>query len=245
MRAEAEYQQRGFLADSRALADASIVPRLLQDEPAFARELGRMEAEGRRGVPYLLTEAVCEVAQDAAIVAAVEEILGTREWVMWGPNIRRATPNQAHVWHVDLESFLWPTVTVAVGLSGCTPESATWCLAGTHLRREVPPAMDAAVLAYGVPEQVKGFGDGRFYVFDAGVWHRGDRETSRERVVLFLHYQRAVDRRIPLLMDYYRQLWAREAAPYFTTAAGEGLCREVARLPMRYRLDRLLSRVRG
>lgn len=233
-----EYRKRGFLALSRVLADPSVVRELLADEPLFARELARMEAEGRRGVPYLLTEAIRRVAQDAAIVATVEAILGTREWVMWGPNIRRATPNQAHTWHVDLESFLWPTVTVAVGLAGCTAEAATWCIAGTQGRRDWPPAEEAAVLAAGEPEQFVGFGDGCFYVFDASVWHRGDRETSRERVMLFLHYQRAEERRIPLLVDYYRQVGGREAAPHFAVAGG--VRSEVARLPWRYRLGRLL-----
>ena len=240
-----EYRKRGFLAVSRALADPSVVQELLADEPAFARELARMEAERRRGVPYLLTEAIRRVAQDAAIVATVEAILGTRKWVMWGPNIRRATPNEAHAWHVDLESFLWPTVTVAVGLEGCTAEAATWCIAGTQGRRDWPPTDEAAVLAAGVPEQFAGFGDGRFYVFDASVWHRGDRETSRERVVLFLHYQRAEDKRIPLLLDYYRQLWGAEAAPYFTTADGERVRKDVATFPWRYGVGRLLSRVKA
>jgi ketosteroid isomerase-like protein len=237
-----EYRQRGFLAAARALADASVLPELLADEAVFTAELARMEAEGRRGVPYLLTEAIRRVARDAAITGVVEDILGTAEWVMWGPNIRWATPNQADVWHVDLESFLWPTVTVAVGLAGCTPESATWCLAGTQGRRVMPPSTEREVLAEGAAEQMTGFGDGRFYVFDASVWHRGDRETSRERVMLFLHYQRARDRRIPLLVDYYKQLWAPEASPYFPV---EGVRREVAALPWRYRWDRWRSGWRG
>lgn len=229
-----EYRRRGFVATSRPLADTSVVPALLADEPAFARELAWMEAEGRRGVPSLLTDAIRHVAQDAAIVAEVEPILGTREWVMWGPNIRRATPNEADAWHVDLESFLWPTVTVAVGLAGCTAASATWCMAGTQRRREIPPV--------GTQEQIADFGDGRFYVFDASVWHRGDRETSRDRLILFLHYQRADEPRIPLLVDYYRQWWGREAAPYFTKVEGSGLRRDVARLPWRYRIDRWMRR---
>jgi hypothetical protein len=228
-----EYRRRGFLAVSRSLADTSVLPALLADEPVFAQELARMEAEGRRGVPYLVTDAIRQVAHDTAIVEAVEVLLGTGEWVMWGPNIRRATPNEADAWHVDLESFLWPTVTVAVGLAGCTAASATWCLAGTQGRREMPPV--------GTQEQIADFGDGRFYLFDGSVWHRGDRETSRDRVVLFLHYQRADEPRIPLLLDYYRQWWGREASPYFTTLVGERVRRDVASLPMRYRIRRWLG----
>lgn len=226
-----EYRRRGFLAVSRPLADLSVVPGLLADEPAFTQELARMDVEGRRGVPYLFTSAIRRVAQDAAIITAMQAILDTREWVMWGPNIRRATPNDADAWHVDLESSLWPTVTVAVGLAGCTAESATWCLAGTQGRRNSP-------LAEEKPEQAAGFGDGRFFVFDASLWHRGDREASRDRVVLFLHYQRADAPRIPLLMDYDRHLWGKEAAPFVSSAEGSRTRGDVARLPWRYRMDR-------
>ena len=240
-----EYRKRGFLVASRPLADPSVAPGLLTDEPLFTREIARMEAEGRRGIPYLLTDAIRQVAQDAAIVATVERILGTQEWVMWGPNIRRATPNQAQEWHVDLESLLWPTVTVAVGLGGCTANSATWCIAGTQRHAAAPPAAEEAVLAEGTPEQFTGFGDGRFYVFDARVWHRGEPAASGERVVLFLHYQRADEPRIPLLVDYYLQWWGREAAPYFTNADGAGLRRDVAQLPWRYRLRRWINRFSG
>ena len=239
-----EYRECGFLAQARPLADPSVVPKLLVDEQMFADALESMRAEGRQGVPYMLTDAICRIAQDASILVAVEAILETSQWVMWGANIRRDTPNQAHQWHVDLESFLWPTVTVAIGLAGCTPEAATWCIPGTHLSGKGPPSKEASVLAHGHPEQIEGFGNGRFYVFDARGWHRGDPATSRERVVLFIHYQRAEEARIPLMVDYQRQLWAKEASPYFTTVARERLCTDLARLPWWYRLNRWMKRTR-
>jgi hypothetical protein len=239
-----EYRKRGFLAQSCPLADPSVLPVLLAEEPMFASALESLRTEGRHAVPYLLTDAIRRVAQDSSILASVEAILGTGEWVMWGANIRRATPNQAHVWHVDLESLLWPTVTVAIGLAGCTPQSATWCIPGTHLRYEAPPLTEAEVLSCGTPEQIAGFGDGRFYVFNARVWHQGDPAVSRDRVVLFIHYQRAADPRIPLMTDYVLQTWAMEAAPYFTTVAGGRLRTDVARLPWRHRLHRWKSGLR-
>ncbi len=240
-----EYRERGFLAQARPLDDRSVLPALLADEPLFAEALSATQAEGRHAVPYLLTDAIRRVARDASILDTVKAILGTRDWVMWGANIRRATPNQAQVWHVDLESLLWPTVTVAVGLEGCTPQSATWCIPGTHRLRKAPPLTEAGVLAQGRPEQIAGFGDGNFYVFDARVWHQGDPANSRERVVLFTHYQRAADPRIPLMLDYVGQTWASEASPYFTTVAADQLCTDRARLPFRHRLNGLMNWVRG
>lgn len=237
-----EYRKRGFLGHARPLADPSVLPSLLADEPVFAQALEALRAENRHAVPYLVTDSIRRVAQDPAILDAVETILGSRDWVMWGANIRRATPNQAHVWHVDLESLLWPTVTVAVGLEGCTPESATWCIPGTHRLAKAPPLAEADVLAVGKREQIAGFGDGRFYVFNARVWHQGDPATSRERVVLFIHYQRADQPRIPLMTDYVLQTWAQEASPYFTTAPPGRVRTSLARLPFRHWVSALVRR---
>jgi hypothetical protein len=240
-----EYERLGYLAQAIPLADASVLPELLADETAFSEELGSMRAEGRRGIPYLLTDAICRVARDPAILDTVEAILGTRELVMWGANIRRATPNEAHRWHVDLESLLWPTITVAVGLSGCSPESATWCVPGTHLLSRQAPASEIELLSHAAPKQFSGFGNGRFYVFNARIWHRGDPKTSGERVVAFLHYQRASEPRIPLMLDHQKELWSRDASPFIATASARSLNRDVARLSALYQLGAWWRRLRA
>ena len=227
------------------LADGSVLPVVLTEEPLFSRELEGMVAAGRRGTPYRITDAIRAIAQDAVILGVVEEILGGPDWVMWGANIRRATPNEAQNWHVDLERLLWPKITVAIGLAGCPADSATCCVAGSQKYRAEPPQTEAEVLAAGGPEQIAGFGDGRLYVFDARVWHPGEPAASGERVMLFLTYPRADQLRIPLLVDYYLRLWAVEASPYFSKVTGAGLRRDVAPLPLRYRVTRWMQRCRG
>lgn len=236
-----EYSERGFVAESIPLGDASIIPLLLSEESRFDAEMARIRAEKRQGVPYLLTSGVRQLAHDPGILEAVGEVLGTRNLVMWGANVKRATPNQAQKWHVDLESLLWPSVTVAVGLSGCRPEGATWCIPGTHLRQAGPPESEPDVLAAGQPQQFSGFGDGRFYLFDARVWHRGDPDQSRNRVVAFLHFQRAEEQRIPWMLDYYRQHWSAEAAPYLNIGS-QPANPHVAALPLWYRWQRFRQR---
>lgn len=233
-----QYQALGFLPHALPLADASLVPALLADEPLFTTAEATIAASGQRAIPYLLTNAIRRVAQDPAIVATVQSLLGATNWVMWGPNIRRATPNQAQNWHVDLESLLWPTLTIAVGLSGCTPQSATWVIPGTHLLQQPPPPTPTQVLAHGAPQQITGFADGHFYAFDARLWHRGDPESSRNRVVLFLHYHRASDPRIPLMLDYHHQQWAAQPAPYFSALPATSISSRIAPLPLWYRLER-------
>ena len=232
------YRTQGFLPQSFPLSDPSILPALLTDEARFTEALAQSAASGTQSVPYLLTDAICRVAQDPALIHQVESLLGTPHWVMWGPNIRRATPNQAHNWHVDLESLLWPTLTVAIGLSGCTPESATWVIPGTHhLQQPPPPNPENA-------QQITGFGDARFYLFNARLWHKGDPNFSHNRVVLFLHYQHASAPRIPLMLDYHLQHFSTEATCYFTTAPANTVSTQVASLPLWYRLSRWKSNLR-
>lgn len=228
-----KYGKLGFLSQALPLTDPSVLPDLLADAPLFDAALKESQAEDRHMVPYLVTGAIRRVAQDASILKTVQAILGTNEWVMWGANIRRATPNQAHNWHVDLESLHWPSVTVAIGLHRCSPQSATWCVPGTHRLKKPPPEQESEVLSRGNPQQIQDFGDGRFYVFDARVWHKGDSEYSANRVVLFTHYQRADHPRIPLMLDYVKQSWAQQAAPYFTTAPPARVSTNLATVSLR------------
>lgn len=253
-----QLDEHGFVGAALSLADSSVVPPLLDDAGRFDAAVAEIARRGWHRVPYLLTDALVRVAHDAHVVAAVEDGLGTDRWVMWGPNIRRDTPNAAHRWHLDLESFLWPTLTVAVGLDGCRPTSATWFLPGAHRIGRGPSAREAdggdmAVVAAaraedsrcGPPRTVEGFGDGHFYVFDARCWHRGDPATSAGRVMAFLHYQRADAPRIPYMLDYRRSRWAREAAPYVASPAASEVNAAVARPPFRHRMAVALQRLRG
>ena len=248
-----EYRERGFLRQSFALDDPTPLPQLCRDVALFDAKLAEWQARGLARVPYLFTEAIERVAHDAAIRAVVEAVLGTDAWVVWGPNILRETPNAAARWHVDLESRYWSSVSVAVGLSGCSAKATVWCLPGTHRLARTPyssgddgdtdvvlQSARRAMPDCGPPEQFVGFGDGRFYAFDARTWHRGEPGTTN-RLVLFLHYQRADAGRVPLMLDYERHRWSRKPAAYL---AGPGArpVTTVAPLPVRERVLDLLGR---
>lgn len=254
----AQLDEQGFVREALPLADPSVVPAVIADTGRFDAAVADLAARGQDRVPYLLTDAIARIAHDPRIVAAAEECLRTDRWVMWGANIRRDTPNAAHRWHLDLESFLWPTLTVAVGLEGCRAASATWFIPGAHRigrgpRESEADGGDAAVLAAarvedprcGAPTPVAGFGDASFYVFNARCWHRGDPAASVGRVMLFLHYQRADARRVPFMLDYRRSRWSREAAPYLAAPGAREVNTAVARPPLRHRVAVALERLRG
>ncbi len=239
-----EFRERGFLRESFALADASPLPQLRRDVALFDAKFEEWKAAGHTGIPYLFTDAIEQVARDAAIRAVVEAVLGTTAWVVWGPAIFRETPDAAARWHVDLDARYWPSISIAVGLSGCSPETVLSYLPGTNrlaatpfswrdgadtdrvLRRARRTSPDC-----GAPEETTGFGDGRFYVFDGKTWHRGAPGTTTTRLVLFLHYQDAAAARVPLMLDYKRHRWSREPAPFLPSPSATPVT-TLARLPV-------------
>lgn len=231
-----------MLRRAMPLADPSVVPDLIVDLEIFRRALAGFQRRGiRHRVPYLLTPAIERASRDAAIVDTVSALLGGEPWVMWGPNIREDVPNEAGAWHVDCESIHWPTVTVVVGLGGCSADNATRCIPRSHRlgRHPTPrPSHEAqAMLAEARAvdpacdriETFQGFGNSRFYVFDAAAWHAGDPAKSAGRKLLFLHYQRASDRRIPCMRNYVETSWFDYPAAYFAPHGGEN--RTLYRVP--------------
>jgi hypothetical protein len=250
-----EFRERGFLRESFALADPSPLPQLCRDVALFDAKREEWEAAGHAGIPYLFTDAIEHVARDAAIRAVVEAVLGTDAWVVWGPAIFRETPDAAARWHVDLDARYWPSVSVAVGLSGCSPDTVLSYLPGTHRLDGTPFSWsDGAdtdrVLRRarrtnpecGPPEETTGFGDGRFYAFDGKIWHRGAPGTTTTRLILFLHYQNARAERVPLMLDYKRHRWSREPSP-FLAAPEVSAVTTVAPLPVRERALDLVGRL--
>lgn len=230
-----EYQATGMLRRSLPLDDSGILPELIKDSAVFVEAIAKLQRRGiKRRVPYLLTRAIRRVAGNPAILHAVGALLGRQEpWVMWGPNIREDIPNQAGNWHVDCESVRWPTVTVVVGLAGCHDGNATRYIPGSHrLGRGPTPrssvavdaiVADAAALDPSCDRVVtfEGFGDGRFYVFDAAGWHCGEPAAAAGRKLLFLHYQRASEPRIPYMFDYQESKWFDYPATYFSSDGRE------------------------
>jgi hypothetical protein len=219
-----EYGRDGMVRTCLALADPTILDDLKADAAVFDEAVDRLRRDGERRVPYRLTGATSRVAHDTSLLAAVREILGQHDVVMWGANIQRQVPNQADRWHADVESWHWPTVTVVVGLDGCDEGSTTRCIPGTqHLRRWPPSTADDATVLRAArrkndcPEGIvrfDSFGDGRFYLFNARCWHCGHADGAQEKLALFLHYQLARDPRIPRMKNYRHSTWFDEPAPY-------------------------------
>lgn len=242
-----DYHQRGFV-DACPLEDAAPLAALAQSVNDFEERARRDAEAGRSTVPYGLTPEIEKVACDPAIVRVVEAILRTPDWVVWGANVRAATPNQAQLWHIDLESWYWPTITVAVGVAGNDAHTAPWLLPGTAPLSTHPSGSEAAdddhVVAMAAklgveaqPQQPSGMDDAHFVAFDAKTWHRGDPLASQNRVMLFLHYQPAAHRRVPLMVDHARHVWTRRPAPYWTPPGVESVA-EAATIPLRERARR-------
>lgn len=252
-----EYRTRGFLRESFALSDPTVLPELCRDVAPFDAKLAEWRPLGYARVPYLFTSAIEQVARDPAILAVIEALLGTDAWVVWGPNILRENASAALPrWHVDLESRYWPLINVAVGLRGCSAAASVSFLPGTHVLSRSPAwcgdDSDADCVLrsarrtksdVGPPEQFASFGDGRFCVFNARTWHCAAPGESTDRLVLFMHYQAADALRVPFMLDYIRHRWSPEAAVYVAGPGAKPVTR-VARVPLRERVLAVVARLR-
>jgi hypothetical protein len=229
----AAYERDGLLPYSFELGDPGVVEELRRDIPMYRMEIARMRAQGLYRVPYLLTQSILTAMYDPHILAVVQAVLGTDELVMWGANLQVGTPNEAGLWHTDIESWLWPTVTVVVGLKGCRPENSTVCVPGSHRLPCQPWAAadnSSADAVLGAARALSpacthiadfaDFGDNRFYLFDAKCWHTGKEGASAGRELLFLHYDRAANPRIPYMDDYEDRTWFDFPASYVKVANG-------------------------
>ena len=228
-----QLKDDGFIHHSLALDSLELSQAIAKDAPLFDTELAGYQARGSYRIPYINTPAIKGLLRDQTLQSAVTAGLGSDQWVMWGSNIRRGTPNAAHQWHTDLESDLWPSVTLALGLEGCNKHNATWFKPASH--RELPEQRD--------PQQPSDFGNGKFILFDAHCQHRSDPAETRERVILFTHFQLAAEPRVPHMLDHKRDHWSSEPAPFIAGPAVKLYEEQVARLPLRYRAHRLLRDV--
>jgi hypothetical protein len=230
------YEEEGSLARAFPLADTGVISELRRDLLGYQVEVRRNREQGLFRVPYLITQAIVEAAHDENILAVVRAIMGTDELVMWGPNIQTGTPNEADLWHTDIESWLWPTVTVVVGLKGCHEGNTTRCIPGSHRLPLQPWAAvennaDASIVsaaaraldpACNTVRAFAGFADAHFYLFNARSWHCGVGAASLGRELLFLHYDRADNPRIPYMKDYEARTWFDFPAAYLRVAGRSG-----------------------
>jgi hypothetical protein len=227
-----EWDTTGLIRDTFPLADTSVIPGLLADLPMYRTEIVRNRQDELFRIPYLLTESIIRAAYDPNILAVVSELLGTDELVMWGPNIQSGTPNEADLWHTDVEAWLWPSVSVFVGLEGCTLENTTKCIPhsfkapaqpwfAANNRSDAATLEAARALCTDCTEiaRFRGFGDGRFYVFNAKCWHAGVQQASVGRKMLFFHYDKASNPRMPYMKNYIERTWFDYPAVYLPIKA--------------------------
>ena len=153
------------------------------------------------------------------IVDRVRELIGT-DIVLWGANVIRRKPGQAHPWHSDMETHHAEGgfVTVWLGLENVNPQTSPVFITRTHMNpkpvqqvraehgidrralddqaallmaRETDPECDLAAPAVH---------NGQAIFFDGRIWHAThNTQRSRTRLALLLQYCKAgVDVRMPV-----------------------------------------------
>jgi hypothetical protein len=207
---------------SFALNDPKLVAALRRDLPMYLTEIERMRSQNLFRVPYLLTQSIIDAANDRGILQVVWAVLETDDILMWGPNLQIGTPNEAGVWHTDIESWLWPTVTVVVGLAGCQQENAPNVSRGHKILNTSHGQCLLGITP--IPERC--FKERKLWMKVAtrlslltgspmesvicstpSAGTREPKSKSTGRKLLFLHYSRAEDTRILYMEDYERRTW--------------------------------------
>lgn len=146
-----------------------------------------------------------------SIVDIVRELTGP-DIVLWGANVIRRKPGQAHPWHCDMESHhsAGGFVTVWLGLENVTPQTSPVFVSRTHLNpkpvqqvraengvgRSALKDEEALALAQRTDPACElvtpVIGNGQAIFFDGRIWHAThNTQRSRTRLALLLQYCRA------------------------------------------------------
>lgn len=234
-----EYKETGLVQQCFPLSDSSLLPHLITEyESEFEKQIQKNLSLNR--VPYKVTETIRKAAHDHNISKVIKSVLGESEpWVMWGANIQSGTPNQAYEWHADFESVRFPTITLMLGLQGCSELNATTCIPfSQHLKggpgrkwcnasaEDIIQHANSLDARCNTMEKFSDFGDGKFYIFNAKTWHAGDITSSRSRMLLIMHYQKASDPRIPFMKNYKTADWFSFPAPYIVEEGFEQMANQ-------------------
>jgi len=206
---------QGILGQVTQVGFAGPVPLLTKSECA---EILAHEASGRAkaGVDWMKGRAAADsfyasLAADERFTSLLKPILGD-DIVLWGVDVLRRSPDQAHPWHCDIEScspqggFL----SIWIGIENASRESALNCISYSHKfgrpfqavahskgykRGEAAPDMVLSWAREFDPEAallVPDVQDGDAIIFDGRLWH-GTNNTRSEgtRTALLLQYASA------------------------------------------------------
>jgi mannose-6-phosphate isomerase-like protein (cupin superfamily) len=157
----------------------------------------------------LRDEVLSALAADRRLLGMLTPLLGP-DIVLWGSQVARRTPDQVHLWHVDIEtsSQNGKFVTVWIGLENTNKASGLQVIAGSHLcgktvqqfaadNRHTQSASTRRVLDWARSGNSEArlvcpdVGDGDAIFFDGRLWHGSHNRSDSTRIALLLHYASA------------------------------------------------------
>lgn len=151
------------------------------------------------------------VGLSPSIVDSVCELIGP-DIVLWGANVIRRKPGQAHPWHCDIESHHpgGGFVTAWLGLENVAPQTSPVFISRTHLNPKSLQQVraeagigrtalnDEAALQLAHQADLKcelaapAISNGQAIFFDGRIWHAThNTQRSRTRLALLLQYCKA------------------------------------------------------
>jgi hypothetical protein len=138
-----------------------------------------------------------ELVSHPAIVERVSSILGP-DIVAWGASVMVKVPQEIHRWHVDIEHWTWPGVSVFIGLDNVSTKTSLKLISRSHHLQARPQEFelgdDSAALSFAkeldpdcqlVTSQMQ---NGDFIIFHGKMWHGSCNDSDKNRAAIILQY---------------------------------------------------------
>lgn len=152
---------------------------------------------------HLLMPSVRKLAYHPKLITLITQILGDNV-ILWGSQIIQKAPGDDHKWHVDVETFKWPSVNVWIGLENTNENASLKIISKSHTFNHTPQMLcdeeglnliddgkiikAALRLNNGAKLFVPNCKNGQAVFFYGKAWHGSFNQTNKLRTAILLQY---------------------------------------------------------
>jgi ectoine hydroxylase-related dioxygenase (phytanoyl-CoA dioxygenase family) len=163
---------------------------------------------------------IVKIASSSIIVDKLKPILG-ENILLWGYKLICQEPNKYHRWHVDVEHYKWPGVTVWLALKNLNEKTSISLITHSHDLPITPQELNTNLTEeiVKIAQKINSNCELKtlflqpleFIVWNGMLWHSTKNESSVERYSIVLQYCNTKQRPMyPLTYNIPNTLWCSE-----------------------------------